>query len=42
MAVTGSRWTWDWSPALRWLLVDEYTDADPDTVIALCADIDGL
>jgi hypothetical protein len=37
-----SGWSWDRSPALRWLLLDEYTTGEPDTVVALCADIDGL
>jgi hypothetical protein len=40
--LAGARWSWDRSPALRWLLLDEYTMGEPDTVVALCADVDGL
>jgi hypothetical protein len=40
--VAGARWSWDRSPALRWLLLDEDTTGEPDTVVALCADVDGL
>jgi hypothetical protein len=35
-------WSWDRSPAPRWLLLDDDTTGEPDTVVALCADIDGL
>lgn len=41
MDLAGARWSWDRSPALRWLLLDDYT-GEADTVVALCADIDGL
>ncbi|MEV0807963.1 hypothetical protein [Micromonospora sp. NPDC050200] len=36
------RWRWDEPVPLRWLLVDEYTMGEPDSAIAVCADIEGL
>jgi hypothetical protein len=36
------RWVWDQPAPLRWLLVDEFTMGQPETAVAVCADIDGL
>jgi RNAse (barnase) inhibitor barstar len=36
------RWRWDEAVPLRWLLFDEFTMGEPDTAVAVCADIDGL
>ena len=41
-APTDLQWLWDQQVALRWLLVDEYTPAETDAAVAVCAEIRGL
>jgi hypothetical protein len=38
----GVRWRWSQPVPLRWLLVDEYTMGQPDTAVAVCADLGGV